>query len=418
MACAKEGIRRDDKTPGGLPRPNREFQPTSIVGKPGPALSNTYHHRLRREQALTDTNEPTKRTKTISIEWNRDMDATTVELHVSDVPFTKFALKGRCKRCWGALRGRTDATGAVTGIRCIVCGELLEGSAAAAEEKRTFGEANLNALSMMWGHQPKYGDGPFAQKVFPKLNRLSEQELLNRVALSKSRYCESPRGKLTRHEFPAGSPGWFFLQARALLDGVSRTINHKQDSIANFPDYRVNADGSVSVQIDTQGLSQNPRHREHELLTTTGLLLGNGMIAAFACELAMKAISITCIDEANKTHDLVVLFDHLPRESRDRLEADFPTIGDVLTQNRGTFEAWRYFEAAVGTDAFRGMTDPQRSRSLAKAARVILDEAEYVGLTGGIKVQANRKIRMTGEKREQKDKITLTIKGGEWPPQP
>ena len=88
-------------------------------------------------------------------------------LGVSDTPFTEFALKGRCKRCWGALRGRTDPAGAVTGIRCIVCGKLLEGSAVAAEEKRISEESYVNAFNMRWGHQPKYGDGPFAQKVFP-----------------------------------------------------------------------------------------------------------------------------------------------------------------------------------------------------------------------------------------------------------
>ena len=127
-------------------------------------------------------------------------------------------------------------------------------------------------MNMRWGHQPKYGDGPFVQKVFPRLDRLSEQELLGRVALSKSQYSESPQGKLTRHEFPAGSPGWFFLQARALIDGVSRATDHERDSIADFPDYRINADGSVSVQIDTDGLSENPRFQEQELLTTAGSL--------------------------------------------------------------------------------------------------------------------------------------------------
>ena len=343
---------------------------------------------------------------------------TTVSLNLSDSPFTEFALKGRCKRCWGALRGRTGQERAVTGIRCLICGKLVQGSAAAAEEERTSKESHINAMNMMWGHQPKYGDGPFAQKVFPKLDRLSEQELLGRVALSKSHYSESPTGKLTRHEFPAGSPGWIFLQARALIDGVSRATDYERDSIADFADYRVNADGSVSVQVDTHGLSENPRHREQELLTTAGSLLGNGMIAAFACELVLKAISLTCTDEARKTHDLLELFDHLPRESRDRIAADYSVIADVLAENRGMFGAWRYFETAVGTDAFRGMTTPDRSRSLAKAARVILDEAEYVGLTGGIKLQSNRHVRVTGEKREYADTIHLTIKGGECPLRP
>ena len=365
---------------------------------------------------MTDTNEPTERTiDTIPIEWNWDMDTTTVSLGVrgGQPPFSEFAAKGRCKRCWGSLRGRTDPAGGVTGIRCIVCGELLEGSAAAAEAKRTSEESFINALNMMLGHQPKCGDGPFAQKVFPKVDRLSEQELRDRVALSKS-----PRGMLTRREFPAGSPGWLFLQARALLDGVSGSTDYARVSIADFPDYRVNADGSVTVRIDAHALSQNPRHREQELLTRAGLLLGNGMIAPFACELALKAISLTCTDAARKTHNLQELFDDLPGDSRDRLQADFSTIRDVLTEHRGTFGTWRYFEADVGTDAFRGMTGPQPTRFLAKAARVILDEAEHVGLTGSITVQANRKVRATGNKREHADTINLTIKGGECPPQP
>ena len=368
---------------------------------------------------MTDPNEPTARTiDTIPIEWNQDMDTRTVSLGVwgGQPPFSEFAAKGRCKRCWGSLRGRIDPAGAVTGIRCIVCGELLEGSTAAAEAKRTSEESIINALNMMVGHQPKYGDGPFAQKVFPKIDRLSEQELGDRVALSKSYHSSSPRGKLTRHEFPAGAPGWFCLQARALLDGVSGTTDHDRDSIADFPHYRVNTDGSVTVRIDAHALSQNPRHQEQELLTRAGLLLGNGMIAAFACELALKAISMTCADEASKTHDLLELFDNLPGDSRDRLEADFSTMRDVLTEHRWTFGTWRYFEADVGTDAFKGITGPQPTRLLAKAARVILDEAEYNGLTGSITVQANRQVRVTEGHRENLNKIRVTMKGGECPP--
>ncbi len=133
---------------------------------------------------MTETNEPNARTiQTIPIEWDWDMDATTISLGFSDGPFTEVALKGRCKRCWGALRGRTDQRRAVTGIRCLICGKLLGGSAAAAEDRRTSKESHLNAMNMRWGHQPKYGDGPFVQKVFPRLDRLSEQELLGRVSL-------------------------------------------------------------------------------------------------------------------------------------------------------------------------------------------------------------------------------------------
>ncbi|MDE0369578.1 MAG: hypothetical protein OXI84_05485 [bacterium] len=370
---------------------------------------------------MTDTRGSTATTKqVIPIEWNWDMDTTTISLGVrgGQPPFSEFATKGRCKRCWGALRGRTDAAGTVTGIRCIVCDKLLEGTAAAAEGERISKESIFNALNMMLEHQPKYGDGPFAQKVFPTIDRLSEQELRDRVALSKSQHRKSPRGTLTRHEFPVGGPGWFFLQARALIDGLSRTIDHERNSIMDFPNCRINADGSVSVQFDTQRLSQNPRHREQELLARVGLLLGNGMIAAFACELALKAVSLTSAAEARKTHDLLELFDDLPGDSRDRLQADFSTIREVLTDHRLSFGTWRYFEADVGTDAFKAMTGPQPTRLLAKAARVILDEAEYVGLTGGITVHANRKVRTAEDEREHEETIKLTIKGGECPPRP
>ena len=337
---------------------------------------------------------------------------------LSDGPFTEFALKGRCKRCWGALRGRADPGGPVTGIRCLVCGMILEGAAAEAEEKRTTDEAWFNALTMRSGHQPKYGDGPFIQKVFPLLDRLSEEEIRDRVAHSRGQYRKSPKGRLTRHEFPAGSPGWFFLQARVLIDGVSRATDHQRESIANFPNYQVNADRSVTVRVDIDGMSENPRHKEQDLLTTAGSLLGNGMISAFACELALKAISLTCTDEATKTHDLLELFEDLPRESQDRLTADFSAIGDVLARNRGSFGEWRYFEADIGRVALDAMIDPERSRYLAKTARVILDEGEYVGLTAGIKVRAKRTTRVSGEAREHSDTIEMTITGGECPPRP
>ena len=130
----------------------------------------------------------------------------------------------------GSPQGKNRPGACCHRLKCIVCGEILEGSAAAAEARRISGESFSNALNMMLGRQPKYGDGPFAQKVFPKLYRLSEQELLDRVARSKS-----SRGKLTRRDFDAGSPGLFFLQARALLDGVSRNTDHERVSIADFP---------------------------------------------------------------------------------------------------------------------------------------------------------------------------------------
>lgn len=44
--------------------------------------------------------------------------------------------------------------------------------------------------------------------------------------------------------------------------------------------------------------------RERRLLRNLGETLTAAMISAFACELAMKAISLTVNDQALKTHDL------------------------------------------------------------------------------------------------------------------
>ena len=329
---------------------------------------------------------------------------------------TEFTLKTRCKRCWGSVRGRTDSEHNITGLKCLVCGQVLGGKPAVDEEYRISKESFANAVNADWGIHPKYGDGPFVQKVFPKIERLSEDDLQDRVARSKAQYGKSPKGKLTRHEFCAHSPGWLFLQAKVLVDWMGEATDHGRDSIAEFPGVHMNADGSASVRLDVEGVSDDPDHSKHELLKRAGSFLGIGMISAFACEIAMKCISLTCKDECKKKHDLLDLFEDLPRDSQARLQADYPSIEDVLTESRGAFGAWRYFEAAVGTDALRSMTHPDRSRSLAKAARVILDEAEYVGLTASLKLKANRKTRVTGERRQHQDDVEITIRGGESPP--
>ena len=48
------------------------------------------------------------------------------------------------------------------------------------------------------------------------------------------------------------------------------------------------------------------------------------MMSAFACELAMKAIRLTRMDEAQKIHDLWLLYSDLPEDSRARMEEGFP----------------------------------------------------------------------------------------------
>ena len=143
----------------------------------------------------------------------------------------------------------------------------------------------------------------------------------------------------------------------------------------------------------------------------------NGALtSAFSCELAMKAICLTCNDMAIKTHDLLDLFEDLPDECKGRIVADYPEISGVLEQSRQTFEKWRYFEVAVAEEALGTMINTDRSAKLAKAARVILDEAAAVGLQGVVNVNATRNGQVQGDRTLITDHLKVSVKGGECPP--
>ena len=84
----------------------------------------------------------------------------------------------------------------------------------------------------------------------------------------------------------------------------------------------------------------------------------------------MKAILMTRLDAAEKTHDLLKLYDALPADSRERLEADYSEIARVLGDHRHTLDRWRYFEASAGEDAMLALLKTERVSELGKAARV------------------------------------------------
>ena len=205
----------------------------------------------------------------------------------------------------------------MTGIRCRVCGETLEGAEAENEEQRMFAEANINFMNMRLGWHPKYSDGVFVRKVFPHMERLTEEEISQRIAKSMA-VMESKRNRdtLTRNEFPAGSPGWLYFQAKVLMAGVENSSNAEEESVVDFPEFDVKDDGSIVVYPIWEEFEKGQRHREYSLMGRMGSTMSASMISAFACELGMKAISLTCKDEATKTHDLLALFDDLPEESR------------------------------------------------------------------------------------------------------
>ena len=151
------------------------------------------------------------------------------------------------------------------------------------------------------------------------------------------------------------------------------------------------------------------------MLGSIGANLIASLVAAFACELAMKAISMTCSDEAEKSHDLIVLFRGMPEASQARIRADWEDTERILMEGRRVFDKWRYFEQGVGVKGLSALIDVDRARGLSKAARIILDEGEMVGLWGKISVTGRQKVHITGQRRDHRYKIDMTLKGGETP---
>ena len=182
------------------------------------------------------------------------------------------------------------------------------------------------------------------------------------------------------------------------MSGVERLP--RKSSVARFRDIDINDDGSATVHVPTKELREDSKTTEHELMKRLGSTMTIAMMSAFACELAMKAIRLTRMDKARKTHDLWRLYRDLPTDSRARIEEDPPDVGSVLKEARYTFDKWRYFEANVGGHGMSAMIDTDRAFALAKTARVLLDEAELMGLGYSVEIEATRKVTETGNRRQ------------------
>ncbi len=362
-----------------------------------------------------------KMTGRFKIEWNWDFDDLwheTESIKLGDREYKigeegRFRLKGRCKRCWGGLIGRDGIEREPTAIRCRVCGLVLEGDEAREEYRRMSEQSGSNTLNMLFDFPPKYrDDATFVQKFFPHIDRQSEDEFRERIEEAASR--GDKEGWLTRTRFPAGSAGFLLLQARALMSGVERLP--RELSAAPFWDSDLHDDGSATVYLPTKELSEDPKADQHELMKRLGSTMTIAMMSAFACELAMKAVRLTRMDEARKSHDLWQLYSDVPADSKERIERDFPEICTVLKSARHTFDKWRYFEANVGGRGMSAMIDTERALDLAKAARVLLDEAEIVGLGYSVKLTAKKKVTKIENRQKIHIKHNLTTKGTELPP--
>ena len=341
----------------------------------------------------------------VKIEWNWDFDNRWHQMKSigsGDEKYTfgedgRFRLKGRCRRCWGGLLGKGASEDVPTAIRCRVCGILLEGDEAREEYRRMSEQDASNTFQIAFDLPPKYrDDARFVSKIFPYIDRQTTEEFHERTNAEAQK--ESRKGWLTRREFPGGSAGFLFLQARALISGVERLP--RELSVVPFWDFDMHDDGSVTVHVPTKELSENPKTTEDEQMKRLGSTMTIAMISAFACELAMKAIRLTRMDEFRKSHDLWQLFQDLSEDSKARMEEDFPEIGSVLKKGRSTFGKWRYFEASVSGYGMSAMIDTERAFVLAKAARVLLDEAELMGLGYSFDINTTQKVTTAGDRQD------------------
>ena len=345
-----------------------------------------------------DLDQETKGIISTKREWSWDFDGLVHEIEGMG-PEGRFRLKGRCKRCWGGLIGKGHGDDTVpTAIRCRVCGQALEDDEARCEFQRMRTQAHTNTVAIAYGLPTRYReDAAFDYKIFPHMKRMSETELRERTKEAvRTGYGKRP---LTRDSFTVGSVGFLILQARTLMFGVEE-----------LP-------WKLSVVPPSElDLGDDPKGRERELLRRLGCTMTIALNAAFACELAMKAICLTCLDIARRTHDLWLLFKDLPQDSRNRLEEDCPGMCATLENARQTFGDWRYFTVSVNVPRTKAMLDTNRAFGLAKAARVLLDEARLMGIQYSIDIDATQnKTTETDGRESMHVKTNMDITGVEAP---
>ena len=334
-------------------------------------------------------------------------------------PARAVDISGRCGDCWGAVSGTKDAAGRWIRIECLVCGRSVDGDEAAGEADAMRREADGNMAAARIGRPAKYrSDAAFVLKLLPDMDR-DKEKVDQRIEASLAEGSKPKR--LARNEIGPGGAGYLYAQARVFLAGVEN-LSPEMSAIAlsdfEFGEPRIggieasDADGSLGVAMSMPVAHRKPSDRE--LMGRMGTALVAGMSSAFACEVGMKAILVTRLDEAPRTHDLLKLYRELPEDSRRRLEADFASIVEVLEGSRETFGKWRYFEQGVGKEAIRGLVDTDRVWGLGKAARVIADECVVAGLNYHINIDTTFEIEGApdGETRSR-SKVHLCLEGGE-----
>ena len=195
---------------------------------------------------------------------------------------------GRCADCWGRIVGSKDAAGLWRRIQCLVCGRAVDGNDAAREVEAMQQEAEENMNAVCVGRPAKYrSDGRFVLKLVPEMAR-DRTKIDQRIAKSLAEGRQ--HGRLTRHEFPAGTAGYLYAQAKALLAGVEN-LSDKRSAIhpcglrirRSQGGWRQaeSCDGTVKVTSSVPLVHRKPS--SHDLMERMGTALISGMAQAFAC---------------------------------------------------------------------------------------------------------------------------------------
>ena len=327
-------------------------------------------------------------------------------------PARAVEIGGRCASCWGPVVGTNDSDGRWNRLQCRLCGQSIDREDAQREVDSMRREAADNIAATRVGHPANYREGAlFVLKILPNMDRDTQQ--VDR-RMEASRAAKRKHRRLTRTEIPPGTAGYLYAQARAFLCGLEN-LSHEMSAIT-LSDFDFSEPQIVDIDARSAHATVPTTHRrpsDRELMARMGTAVLAGMAAAFACEVGMKAILMTRLDEAEKTHDLLKLYRVLPDDSRERLEADFAGIAEVLEHNRHTFGKWRYFEQSVGKDAIGALVNTDRVRDLGKAARVIVDECVVTGLTYEVHVDTTFELEREGGEFNSSQRINLRVEGGE-----
>ncbi len=348
----------------------------------------------------------------------RDFDDRPPDDH-SPGPARSVEITGRCTRCWGPIKGRKTEDDRWTRIECQLCRHSVDGKEADRDAKGMLLEMENNLKPVRVGHPPNYREGAsFVLKILPDMVKGSQKQVAEREKAARA--VEQRRLWLDRRDVPPGNAGYLYLQARAILSGIE-SLPDEMSAIAlsdfDFGEPRItNVDAlptgellRVSAEIPASHRKPSPRG----VMARMGTAMLAGMAAAFACEVGMKAILMTRLDEAPKTHNLLELYQALPEDARGRLEADCRGISGLLKRHRHTFDRWRYLEQSAGEGGFGALVNTDRVWELGKAARVIVDECVTAGLTGEVAVDSTFDISGHHGKHSVSQRIHLQVTGGE-----